>query len=135
MTTHLTLDGGWAECPAPDVCALKFHFPIMDLDTAEQMPLQVLMPLLEVLDPPTDLEDAAGLKMWTVALPEAPEGIAIHRDYDLPAVIRFDGTKWWYHEGFLHREGGKPAVIHADGSAEYWLNGVRVNSDGSPISW
>ena len=66
----------------------------------------------------------------------------LHRDNDLPAMIRALGTQKWYKDGKLHREGDLPAVIWANGTqnwykygkqhrdgdlpAEIWSNGTQV---------
>lgn len=34
----------------------------------------------------------------------------LHRDDDLPAVIREDGTREWYRDGLRHRENGPARV-------------------------
>jgi hypothetical protein len=157
MTTHRTLSGDWAECPEPGSCELKFHFPDISVEEARRMPLQVLIPLLEAFDPPTDISENGDAKLWIVPLPNNPEMHGYHRDYDLPAVVWEDGAMewrlngqlnrlygrptaigpggemWWHRDGLLHRDDGKPAIVYADGSVEYWLNGVQVNADGTPI--
>lgn len=43
-----------------------------------------------------------------------------HRDDDLPALIRADGSVVYYKDGCLHRDGDLPAVIFADGSVSYY---------------
>jgi hypothetical protein len=43
-----------------------------------------------------------------------------------PAVIKPDGTQYWYYNGKVHRDNG-PAIIRADGSLEYWSHGVKIN--------
>jgi hypothetical protein len=150
-TIHRLLTGGWAECPAPSSCELKFHFPDMSAEEAQRMPLEVLVLLLEPFDPPTNVAEN-GSKLWLAPLPNG-----YHRDYDLPALIRTDGTMEWYQRGRRHRAGDRPAVMKADGSLQwfrdgllhrenglpayvwpegdgmYWLNGEQVNPDGTPI--
>ena len=49
----------------------------------------------------------------------------IHRDNDLPAVIRANGTQKWYKNGNRHRDNDLPAVIFSNGSQEWYKNGVR----------
>lgn len=90
--------------------------------------------------------DADGSLIWT-------RGKKLHRDNDLPAVIRTDGTKEWYRDGIKHRENGparvSPAAMHwfqhgklhrPDGPAivkdteEHWfLHGQRHRLDGPAI--
>lgn len=41
---------------------------------------------------------------------------------DGPAIIKADGTKYWYNNGQLHREDG-PAIQWADGTFSYYLAG------------
>lgn len=64
----------------------------------------------------------------------------IHRDNDLPALIRTDGSQYWLQHGRYHREGDLPAVIWANGDQEWRINGrlhregnkpTTINSDGS----
>jgi hypothetical protein len=49
----------------------------------------------------------------------------LHRNNG-PAVIKPDGTQYWYQNGKIHRDNG-PAIIRADGSLEYWNKGVKIN--------
>jgi len=44
-----------------------------------------------------------------------------HRD-DGPAVIRPDGTQYWYRNGQFHRDDG-PAIIRPDGRREWLIKG------------
>ena len=53
----------------------------------------------------------------------------IHRDNDQPAVIRANGTKFWYQHGNLHRDNDQPAVIYADGYKAWYINGNRVSNE------
>ena len=41
-------------------------------------------------------------------------------------LVHEDGTQRWFRNGELHREGDLPAVIRADGSQRWFLNGVFV---------
>ena len=50
-----------------------------------------------------------------------------HRDNDLPAEIRKDGTQKWFKDGKLHRDNDLPAIIWADGDQEWWVNGEQYN--------
>ena len=43
----------------------------------------------------------------------------LHRDDDLPAVIKTYGTQEWYRNGKLHRDNDLPAIIKADGDQEW----------------
>ena len=51
----------------------------------------------------------------------------VHRDGDLPAIEKADGSRSWYRRGRLHRAGGQPAVCDASGAVQYHLNGWPVN--------
>lgn len=48
----------------------------------------------------------------------------LHNDNG-PAVIKPDGTKYWYRNGKLHNDNG-PAVIRTTEN-EYWNNGIKIN--------
>ena len=56
----------------------------------------------------------------------------LHRE-DGPAVVTFDGTKYWCQNGLRHREDG-PAVKYITGTEEWYLNGKRHRTDGPAIS-
>lgn len=60
--------------------------------------------------------DENGNTIW-----ELPSGV-YHR-LDGPAVIRADGSKFWYVNGHIQRSNG-PAVEWADGTKEWWADGV-----------
>jgi hypothetical protein len=49
-----------------------------------------------------------------------------HRDNDEPAVIRANGTRFWYQNGIIERHGGKPAVITSSGLRKWYKNGRLV---------
>ena len=53
----------------------------------------------------------------------------LHRENDLPAVERPNGTKEWWLNGDLHREKG-PAIEFFNGKKEWWWYGekLEVNS-------
>jgi hypothetical protein len=51
-----------------------------------------------------------------------------HREDDLPALIRPNGTKIWYINGKIHRENG-PAVIRLNGNNKYYLNDIEYTED------
>ena len=53
----------------------------------------------------------------------------IHRDNDLPAIIRADGYKAWYQNGKLHRDNDKPAVIGAAGYQHWYQNGNFIKRE------
>lgn len=66
----------------------------------------------------------------------------VHRDGDLPAIIREDGTQEWWKRDELHRDGDLPAVICYNGDQEWWKDGERqrdgdlpavVYSDGTQV--
>ena len=49
-----------------------------------------------------------------------------------PAVIDYDGTKFWYNHGKLHRENG-PAVEYTSGLKWYYQNGIKHRLDGPAL--
>jgi hypothetical protein len=49
----------------------------------------------------------------------------IHRDVDLPAIIWWDGSLFYYKNDVYHRDDDLPAVIWPDGSVSYWNNGEQ----------
>ena len=67
--------------------------------------------------------DEYGNKHWRL-----PNG-DLHRENNLPAVERTDGTKKWFINGKLHRENDLPAIEYADGDKCWYVNGLhhRVN--------
>lgn len=46
----------------------------------------------------------------------------LHRENDLPAVERDDGTRKWFYHGIPHRLTG-PAIIYPDGRKQYFILG------------
>ncbi len=50
-----------------------------------------------------------------------------HREKE-PAVIYFDGSKFWYKEHEYHRLDG-PAVIWSNGNKEYWINNRKMSEN------
>lgn len=48
----------------------------------------------------------------------------VHNDLG-PAIIRKDGTQFWFKDGKLHREDG-PAVEWPNGRKEWWLHDAPV---------
>jgi len=59
--------------------------------------------------------------------------LIIHRE-DGPALIKADGTQYWYKNGNRHREDG-PAIIRADGSQRWYINGNLHREDGPVCIW
>jgi hypothetical protein len=55
---------------------------------------------------------------------------AIHRDGDLPAVVKSNGDNEWRQHDQLHREGDKPAVIAGDGSQLSWYRDGALHREG-----
>lgn len=58
----------------------------------------------------------------------------LHRDGDLPAVIKANGDRHWYQHDELHRGGDKPAIEMADGTLHYFKNGVSHRAGGKPTT-
>jgi hypothetical protein len=49
-----------------------------------------------------------------------------HRENDLPAIIKANGTKQWYKDGKLHRENDLPAIEYANGTKYWYINGKKI---------
>jgi len=47
----------------------------------------------------------------------------LHRDKDLPAIVYSNGTKHWYKNGKIHRDNDKPAVVYSNGDKAWYKNG------------
>jgi hypothetical protein len=56
----------------------------------------------------------------------------LHRENDLPAVERGNGTKYWSYNGKLHRENDKPAMIYASGAKYWYWHGKLHRTDDKP---
>jgi hypothetical protein len=136
-TSHLTLDGAWAECSKPEECELLFHVPGMTPAAAEALPASMLDPLLEVVDPPNATrspqagEDTGPGKFWVRYDPERGKNV-LHRAYGLPAAKFGSGERQWWVNGRRHRGGGKPAQIKAYGAQEWWVDGCQHRDGDKP---
>ena len=51
-----------------------------------------------------------------------------HRDHDLPAEIRKNGSLYWYQNGLLHRDNVKPAAIWSKGT-KIWCQHGKIHRD------
>ena len=51
-----------------------------------------------------------------------------------PAVVKADGSKFYYINGERHNPNG-PAVIWIGGGKEYWINDQLHNPNGPAIIW
>jgi hypothetical protein len=60
-------------------------------------------------------------------------GDYLHREGE-PAIIFYNGTKFWYNMGRRHREDG-PAIEYSNGDREWFYNGRRHRTDGPAIEW
>jgi len=80
------------------------------------------MILNKSLTNPILVEDKYGSKRWY------NERHQLHRENDLPAVERSDGSKSWWINGKLHRENGLPAREY-DGHKVWYLDGVCCRFD------
>jgi hypothetical protein len=49
---------------------------------------------------------------------------------DLPALVKADGSQWWYRDGIQHRDGDHPAVIRRGGEERVWIKHGRPCRDG-----
>ena len=56
----------------------------------------------------------------------------LHRDNDLPAVVRICGDKQWYQNGYLHRDNDLPAEIYATGTQIWYLHGLLHRDNDLP---
>ena len=68
--------------------------------------------------------NAAGDKFWLLHK-------KLHRDNDLPAIERADGTKEWFNKGFRHRL-NRPAIEKADGDKYWFVNGKLYRKNNLP---
>jgi hypothetical protein len=131
MSAHRTLDGTWVTCAAVTGCELPFHVELSPAE-AQALPERLFEQLAEAADPPHRINNNRWtptefhLRHWLDA-ERRP-----HRDYDLPATIREDGRRMWFHHGSQHRAGDKPARVDADGHMEWWVNGGRHREGGKP---
>ena len=153
MTTHRTFEGDWAECLKPETCALKFHLPRVSVAEAAELPLDLLLPILSVMDPPatpdfwtttgaTRQQDGATWdalvvqmrrdSMWLERRDDPARSPLFHRDYDLPAVIQPDGHMEWYQHGKTHRDGDRPARVMANGTLVWCQHGGLHRENGQP---
>ena len=57
----------------------------------------------------------------------------IHRENDLPAMIKPNGAKYWYFNGKQFRENGKPTVEDPQGAIKWYSSGKFSKSDGPAI--
>jgi hypothetical protein len=62
--------------------------------------------------------NAFGDKIWH------RDGVC-HRDGDLPAIIRPDGTREWWQNGGIHRNNDLPAIIGVNRDQEWWQYGKK----------
>lgn len=53
----------------------------------------------------------------------------VHRDGDLPAVIASNGRQSWYQHDQLHRDGDQPAVLYPNGE-KHWYHRGKYHRDG-----
>jgi hypothetical protein len=151
---HRTLSGTYEYCHT-HTCELLFHFPDVTPEQMEFVPLEILMSMLEISQPPNhDLRGQTEhlamlhhihsmsmmysrnyerldevLVSWSAA---TETGYLTHRDYDLPAIIRESGIQEWIQRGHLHRTNDKPARVKADGSQEWYWFSQRHRGDDKP---
>ena len=122
VVTHRTPAGTWAVCEAQESCDYRFHFTDQTPAELAAMLYTLLLPLLEIVDPPSQyLPD--GTRQWRNSI-----GL-LSRDYDLPARIKPNGDMYWFHHGTAHRAADRPAMVCTDGARAWYLNG-RLHRDG-----
>ena len=125
MNSHLTLDGRWVRCRAVErACPRLHHLPGTTPAEAKQLPMSFLLPLFEVMDPPS--YNPFGDKVWLDQFGR------LHRDHDLPASIDSTGYMAWYVRGSLDRPDDKPATVYPDGSCMWYRAGERHREEGKP---
>lgn len=59
-------------------------------------------------------------------------GTDVHRDDDLPAVVRTDGKKIWCRNNEIHRDGDKPAITYPSG-AQFWYKHGKLHRPNHPF--
>lgn len=57
-------------------------------------------------------------------------GTEVHRDDDLPAVMRTDGKNIWCQHDLIHRDGDKPAITYPSGAQFWYIDGNLDRSSG-----
>lgn len=62
--------------------------------------------------------------------------LLLHHDDDIPAMDAY-GFKQFFKNGITHRDGDLPAIIRQDGSADYYKNGLLYRHGDMPsiIRW
>ena len=63
--------------------------------------------------------DSRGTKIWWNSQREP------HRE-DGPAILYYDGTKFWYKNGKYHREDGPAIEYSASGIKHWYINGKFI---------
>jgi len=121
---HRNRDGSWSSCD-DSTCPEPYHVQGMTLAEVELIPLSSLLPVFEILDPPSHTT-VDGDKYW-----HQPGSKILHREYDLPAVVATDGSLEWYEDNQYHRAGGNPALIWPNGRREWWIRG-QMHRDAGP---
>ena len=56
----------------------------------------------------------------------------LHSENDCPAIIRINGSKYWYNEGLLHRSNDLPAIEFKNEIQIWYYNGYIHRSDDLP---
>lgn len=75
------------------------------------------------------VEYADGGRCWYTVNPKRGsigQRAALEHRESGPAVIRADGSTYWYCMGKLHREDGLPAIEMADGTQKWCENGEII---------
>ena len=119
---HLLRSGEWEWCNAAH-CSFLFHVDEVSPQEAQALPLGLMLPIFEAVQPPSGYNEARRAKYWEDGSGE------LHRDYDLPAGVHEDGTLEWYQHGVHHRENGQPTWVGGDGHIEWHLND-ELHRDG-----
>ena len=70
---------------------------------------------------PIEINDK-GSKIWRNSKGQ------FHRDNDLPAVVRIDGTCAWFQNNQYHRDNDLPAIIYPGGTCSWYENDLFIMS-------
>lgn len=58
----------------------------------------------------------------------------LHNEYDLPAVIWANNSKFWYKNGKRHRDGDLPAIVYPDGFQAWYKNDKLYREGNKPVA-